>query len=105
MYVSISPARRSLILGTIMLATFMVAIESTIVATAMPRVVGELGGFSYYNWVFSSFLLAQSATAPIYGKLSDMFGRKPTLIVQRKSRGQGMLRTRLVSRWLRHGFR
>jgi MFS family permease len=97
MYVSISPARRSLISGTIMLATFMVAIESTIVATAIPRVVGQLGGFSYYSWVFSSFLLAQSATTPIYGKLSDMFGRKPTLIVQRKSRGQSMHRTRLVS--------
>jgi hypothetical protein len=55
MYVSISPARRSLISGAIMLATFMVAIESSIVATAMPRVVGQLGGFSYYSWVFFPF--------------------------------------------------
>ncbi|CAB3754026.1 MDR family MFS transporter [Paraburkholderia solisilvae] len=81
MHVSVSSSRRSLILGTIMLATFMVSIESTIVATAMPRVVGQLGGFNYYSWVFSAFLLAQSATTPIYGKLSDMFGRKPVLVV------------------------
>ncbi|MGO7668179.1 hypothetical protein ACC697_38500, partial [Rhizobium ruizarguesonis] len=58
----------------IMLATFMVAIEATIVATAMPRIVGQLGGFSYYSCVFSAFLLAQSTTTVIYGKLSDIFG-------------------------------
>jgi MFS family permease len=46
----------------------------------MPRIVGELGGFNYYSWMFSAFLLAQTATTPIYGKLSDMFGRKPVLI-------------------------
>jgi EmrB/QacA subfamily drug resistance transporter len=63
-----------------MLATFMAAIEATIVATAMPRIVGQLGGFTYYSWVFSAFLLAQSTTTPIYGKLSDMFGRKPVLL-------------------------
>jgi len=80
MHKPISDFHRSLVLGTIMLATFMVSIEATIVATAMPRVAGELGGFSYYSWVFSAFLLAQSATTPIYGKLSDMFGRKPVLI-------------------------
>ena len=71
---------RVLIVATIMLATFMVAIEATIVATAMPRIVGQLGGFSYYSWVFSAFLLAQSTTTVIYGKLSDIFGRKPVLI-------------------------
>ncbi|MFC0692612.1 MDR family MFS transporter [Paraburkholderia humisilvae] len=63
-----------------MVATFMVSIEATIVATAMPRIAGVLGGFSYYSWVFSAFLLAQSATTPIYGKLSDMLGRRPVLI-------------------------
>jgi EmrB/QacA subfamily drug resistance transporter len=80
MHQPVSALHRSLILGTIMLSTFMVSIEATIVATAMPRVAGELGGFSYYSWVFSAFLLAQAATTPIYGKLSDMFGRKPVLI-------------------------
>jgi EmrB/QacA subfamily drug resistance transporter len=73
-------SNRVLVVATIMLATFMVAIEATIVATAMPRIVGQLGGFSYYSWVFSAFLLAQSTTTVIYGKLSDIFGRKPVLI-------------------------
>src|SRR5215813_2624981 len=79
MSIAVAASRRPLILGTIMLATFMVAVETTVVATAMPRIVGQLGGFAYYSWVFSAFLLAQSATTPIYGKLSDMFGRKPVL--------------------------
>jgi EmrB/QacA subfamily drug resistance transporter len=80
MSIAVVPSRRPLVLGTIMLATFMVAIEATIVATAMPRIVGQLGGFTYYSWVFSAFLLAQTATTPIYGKFSDMFGRRPVLI-------------------------
>ncbi|WP_027135644.1 MDR family MFS transporter [Geminicoccus roseus] len=74
------PLRRPLIVASIALATFMVAIEATIVATAMPHIVGQLGGFSYYSWVFSAFLLAQTTTTVIYGKLSDMFGRRPVLI-------------------------
>jgi EmrB/QacA subfamily drug resistance transporter len=80
MSIAVARSRRPLVLATIMLATFMVAIETTIVATAMPRIVGQLGGFTYYSWVFSAFLLAQSTTTPIYGKLSDMFGRKPVLV-------------------------
>ncbi len=73
-------SNRTLVVATIMLATFTVAIEATIVATAMPRIVGQLGGFTYYSWVFSAFLLAQSTTTVIHGKLSDIFGRKPVLI-------------------------
>jgi EmrB/QacA subfamily drug resistance transporter len=75
-----SRSRRPLVVASIMLATFMGAIEATIVATAMPRIVGELGGFLYYSWVFAAFLLAQTTTTVIYGKLADIFGRKPTLI-------------------------
>ncbi|WP_200761004.1 MDR family MFS transporter [Effusibacillus dendaii] len=60
-----------------MLAMFMAAIEGTIVSTAMPSIVAELGGFSLFSWVFSSFLLMQAISVPIYGKLSDLFGRKP----------------------------
>ncbi|MBA8903457.1 MULTISPECIES: MDR family MFS transporter [unclassified Phyllobacterium] len=77
---SVERSKRPLIIASIVLATFMVAIEATIVATAMPRIVGQLGGFTYYSWVFSAFLLAQSTTTVIYGKLSDIFGRKPILI-------------------------
>jgi MFS family permease len=75
-----SANRRPLIVAAIVLATFMVAIEATIVATAMPHIVGQLGGFAYYSWVFSAFLLAQTTTTVIYGRLSDIFGRKPVLI-------------------------
>ena len=55
----------------------MAAIEATIVATAIPSIVADLGGFSLFSWVFSSFLLAQVVTIPIYGKLADLYGRKP----------------------------
>jgi EmrB/QacA subfamily drug resistance transporter len=78
---TVTPAARPYVIASIMLATFMSAIESTIVATAMPSIVGQLGGFTYYSWVFSAFLLAQSTTTVIYGKLADLFGRKPTLLV------------------------
>jgi len=78
---TVTPAARPFVVASIMLASFMAAIEGTIVATAMPSIVAQLGGFRYYSWVFSAFLLAQSTTTVIYGKLSDLFGRKPTLIV------------------------
>jgi MFS family permease len=58
MSIAVAKSPRHLVLATIMLATFMVAIETTIVATAMPRIVGQLGGFANYSWVFSAFLLA-----------------------------------------------
>ncbi len=61
---------------TMMLA----AMDITIVSTAIPQIVGDLGGFALFGWVFSIYLLAQTVTIPIYGKLADMFGRKPVLI-------------------------
>ena len=66
-----------LVLISIILAMFIAAIEGTIVATAIPSIVADLGGFSLFSWVFSSFLLAQAVTIPIYGKLADLYGRKP----------------------------
>jgi EmrB/QacA subfamily drug resistance transporter len=68
---------RPVVLASIMLAMFMAAVEVTIVATAIPSIVGDLGGFSLFSWVFSSFLLAQAVTIPIYGKLADLYGRRP----------------------------
>jgi EmrB/QacA subfamily drug resistance transporter len=68
---------RKIVLLSVMIATFMAAIEGTIVATAMPSIVADLGGFSLFSWVFSAFLLTQAVTIPIYGKLADLFGRKP----------------------------
>jgi EmrB/QacA subfamily drug resistance transporter len=58
------------------MATFMVAVENTIVATAMPTIVAELGDFHLFSWVFSAYLLSQAVTIPIYGKLADLYGRK-----------------------------
>lgn len=72
---------RPIVLASIMLAMFMGAIEGTIVSTAMPAIVGELGEFSLYSWVFSSYLLMNAVTVLIYGKLADLFGRKPILII------------------------
>jgi EmrB/QacA subfamily drug resistance transporter len=74
------PVRRPLIVVCIMLSLFMSAIEVTIVATAMPQIVRDLGGFAYYSWVFSAFLLTQTATTVIFGKLADIYGRKPVII-------------------------
>ncbi|MGV3614495.1 MAG: MDR family MFS transporter [Fimbriimonas sp.] len=69
-----------MVLGCILLAMFVVAIEATIVATAMPGIVARLGGFSLYAWVLAGFLLSQTATTVVYGKLSDLYGRRPVLI-------------------------
>lgn len=65
----------------LMAAMFLSAMEATIVATAMPTIVGNLGGFSQFTWVFSIFLLTQAASIPIYGKLADLYGRKPVFAV------------------------
>lgn len=69
--------KKPFVLAAIMLAMFMSAIEATIVSTAMPNIVSDLGGFKLYSWVFSSYLLMQTATVLIYGKLADLYGRKP----------------------------
>lgn len=77
--VGLRSARGPLLLAT-MLATSLVAIDSTIIATAIPAVVTDLGGFTQAPWLFSIYLLAQAATVPIYGKLADNIGRKPVMI-------------------------
>src|SRR3954447_19849375 len=67
------------ILLALMLSMGLAALDATIVATAIPQIVGDLGGFAHYPWLFSIYLLTQSVTVPIYGKLADLFGRKPML--------------------------
>jgi MFS family permease len=64
-----------------MLSTGLVAIDATVLATAVPSIVGELGGFHQFPWLFSAYLLGQAVTTPIYAKLSDVFGRKSILLV------------------------
>jgi EmrB/QacA subfamily drug resistance transporter len=60
----------------VMLAIFMVATDSYIVATAMPTIVADLGGFRLFSWAFAAYLLTQAVTIPIYGRLADLYGRK-----------------------------
>ena len=72
---------RSLVLAACLMATFVSAIESTIIATAMPSIVSELGGFDLFSWVFTIFLLSQAVSIPIYGRLADMFGRKKVFFI------------------------
>lgn len=68
--------KRPFVLVAVMLAMFMSAVEATIIATAMPSITSDLGGFSRYSWVFSAYLLMSTVTVLIYGKLADLFGRK-----------------------------
>lgn len=72
-------ARLAPVVAGLMLSMFLVALDSTIVSTAMPTIVGNLGGFSLYAWVPAIYLLTTAVTTPIYGKLADLFGRKPVL--------------------------
>ena len=68
------------IIIALMLGMSLAALDTTIVGTAMPSIVGKLGGFSLYSWVFSAYLLTSTTTVPIYGKLADLYGRKPLFL-------------------------
>jgi len=73
-------SERGPVLIALMLSTGLVAIDSTVIATAVPSIVGSLGGFAQFPWLFSVYLLAQAVSIPIYGKLADLFGRKPVML-------------------------
>ncbi|MGW4457110.1 MFS transporter [Streptomyces albidoflavus] len=74
-------ARRGAVVAALMLSMALAALDGTIVSTAVPQIVGDLGGFSYFSWLFAGYLLAVTVTLPVYGKLSDTLGRKPVLII------------------------
>src|SRR5438477_12740750 len=65
----------------LMVALLLAALDQTIVATALPRVVSDLGGLSQYSWVFTAYMLASTVTVPVYGKLGDVHGRRPLFLV------------------------
>ncbi|WP_284506621.1 MDR family MFS transporter [Caballeronia sp. GAWG1-5s-s] len=71
---------RPLVIAAVMASMAMVAIEATIVSTAMPQIATQLGGLNLYSWVFSSFLLTQTALTVVFGKLADLYGRKPAIL-------------------------
>lgn len=75
------PRSRALVTLGVMLSLFLASMESTVVATAMPTIVSQLGGLAVYSWVFSAYLVASTTTVPIFGKLSDLFGRRPVFAV------------------------
>ncbi len=75
--------RRQIVLLTasLMMATALAALDALIVGTAMPTIVGSLGGLSLYSWVVAAYLLTSTTTVPVYGRLADMHGRKPVFLL------------------------
>jgi len=73
--------RRIYTVFALMIASFLTAVDVTIVDTAMPRIVGSLGGFSLLTWLVTAYMLTSTATVPVYGKLADLFGRKKTFTI------------------------
>ena len=68
-----------LIFAALMLVLLLASLDQTIVSTALPTIVGDLGGLSHLSWVVTAYLLASTVSGPLYGKLGDLYGRKPLL--------------------------
>jgi EmrB/QacA subfamily drug resistance transporter len=78
--VAVDPRTRTQIVIAVMLGLFLAALDQTIVGTALPRIVTDLHGNDIYTWAFTAYLLTATISGPIYGKLSDLFGRRPVLL-------------------------
>ena len=65
------------VLGAVMVGIFLAALDQTVVGTALPRIITDLGGNELYTWAFTAYLLTSTISGPLYGKLSDLYGRKP----------------------------
>ena len=89
---TLPPRTKLAILGAILLTLFLASLDQTVVGTALPRIITDLNGASLYAWVVSAYLLTSTVTVPIYGKFSDVFGRKVMLMV-----GVGLF---LIGSWL-----
>jgi EmrB/QacA subfamily drug resistance transporter len=76
-----SRGRTAVILTGVIAGMMLAALDYTVVGAALPRIVGELDGLPYYAWVFSAYLLASTVTVPIYGKLSDLYGRRRMFLI------------------------
>lgn len=77
----VDPRSKRWLTLALLCSTFAVGLDTSTISTAMPTVIGELGGIGIYSWVFSAFLLTATVSTPIYGKLADLFGRKPMYLV------------------------
>src|SRR5207248_10928685 len=78
---SLPPRTKLTIMGAVLMTLFLASLDQTVVGTALPRIVTDLNGASLYAWVVTAYLLASTVTVPIYGKFSDVFGRKVMLII------------------------
>lgn len=76
-HVALSINRRRAVTAGVMLGMFLAALEATVVGTAMPTIIAKLGGLGQYSWVFSAYLLTSTVTVPVWGRLSDLYGRRP----------------------------
>src|SRR6187397_3121556 len=74
-------SERGPILLSVMLSVGLIAIDATILATAVPSIVNDLGGFAQFPWLFSIYLLAQAVSVPIFAKFTDLIGRKPIMLI------------------------
>jgi len=77
---ALDPRIRAQIVAAVMLGLFLAALDQTVVGTALPRIVTDLHGNDIYTWAFTAYLLTATISGPIYGKLSDLFGRRPVLL-------------------------
>ena len=78
--VNLNPRQKLEILGAILLALFLFALDQTVVGVALPRIITDLGGNELYTWSITVYLLTSTISGPIYGKLSDLFGRRPIIL-------------------------
>ena len=90
--ISLPPRTKLAILGAVLLTMFLASLDQTVVGTALPRIVTDLNGASLYAWVVTAYLLSSTVTVPVYGKFSDVFGRKVMLMI-----GVGLF---LIGSWL-----
>src|SRR5438105_11147787 len=104
-------SERRLITLALFVATFLVALDTSVIATAMPTVIGQIGGIQLYAWVFSAYLLTSTVSVPIYGKLADLYGRKPVylaatsiFLVSSMLCGQSQTMEQLIAFRLLQGF-
>src|SRR6187549_2404714 len=65
----------------LMVALLLAALDQTIVATALPRIVSDLGGITQYSWVFTAYMLTSTVSVPVYGRLGDVHGRRPLMLI------------------------
>jgi len=75
-----TPAERRITMAAVMIVFLLSALDNTIVATAMPRIIADLHGLAFYSWVTTAYLLTSTVSVPIWGKLGDLYGRRPMLV-------------------------